>query len=131
MSNFAVQAVQAFKNRMWVPIELKEENYNDSLSVSINGNEKETQDEEEFRLTAKHCLCLVTLCCGVVLASLDYSGIGNIMGEISHDLGGTTTQTEWIGNAYSLAACVAQLPISSLSDISVGGIYIWFHWLSL
>lgn len=119
MPNPAIQALQAFKNRMWIPIELDDDEfYSNSLkSVGSSMSEKDPLGQEEFRLTAKHCLCLITLGCGLALAALDYSGIGNIMAQISDDLGGTTTQTEWIGNAYSLAACVVQLPISSLSDI--------------
>lgn len=121
MPNLAIQLLRAFKDRMWVPIELNEE-HNDTHIKSLNcvessSGEKEVNEQEEFKLTAKHALCLITLSSGMIIATLDYSGVGNIMGEISHNLGGTTTQTEWIGNAYSLAACVAQLPISSLSDI--------------
>lgn len=113
-----MQALQIFKNRMWVPIEIHNDEFFKEPVTNVQSHSSEKSvEEEEFKLTAKHLVCLITLGSGMGLAALDYSGIGNIMSQISHDLNGTTTQTEWIGNAYSLAACVVQLPISNMSDI--------------
>lgn len=50
-------------------------------------------------------------------SALDYTATGNILVSIVHSLQGTTSQAEWIGNAYTLAAVVMQLPVSKFSDI--------------
>lgn len=62
-------------------------------------------------------MCLSILCAALGLTALDYSATSNIIATVGNDVDATTTEVELIGNGYSLAACVMQLPISALSDI--------------
>lgn len=125
-----VAIVLAFKERMWADaIEPPGSETDDTLSAKKTESTCDTsmskestssdsmRAQEEFRFTLRHVMAFTVLLGAMVVCALDYSATGNIMGTISSDLGGTTSQTEWIGNGYSLAACVSQLPISALSDI--------------
>jgi len=115
-----------FQQRMWLETttnssspgsslaEIPEDNQSKELSVSRSKSESVV---EGFTFTGRHAAVFTVLLGSMAVCALDYSATGNIMSVIAKELHGTTTETEWIGNGYSLAACVSQLPISSLSDI--------------
>lgn len=85
--------------------------------LNSSKEDKFDPDQAEFKITARFICCITFLMSCLCLSALDYTGTGNIMAAVASDLGGTTSQTEWIGNGYALSACVAQLPVVALSEV--------------
>lgn len=87
--------------------------------ISDDSNNEKHKEEElgEFKVTPRFVVCIGFLMSCLCLSALDYTGTGNIMAAVAADLGGTTSQTEWIGNGYALTACVVQLPVVALSEV--------------
>lgn len=73
--------------------------------------------EETFKPGLRFYTSLLIFLVMQFQAAMDYTATGNILVNIIHSLKGSTSEAEWIGNAYTLAAVVLQLPISKLSDV--------------